>query len=150
MSLFSQLLAYATFFMFLALILYVIFGQITVRKLRKNPETKNVLGVEFASGWDIINVAQALSIPRSWSRKLEGSQLSSLYAKSECLRKYTTRFDKILGAVLYGLFTASGLTMIVLVALVYSIEKAVSLGSDEGQDYLLSTLPDLYLSRSWK
>lgn len=40
-------------------ILYVAFGQITVRKLRKTPATKDKLGVEFASGWDILNVAGA-------------------------------------------------------------------------------------------
>ena len=117
MSLFSQLLAFSAFFMFLALILYVIFGQVTVRKLRKNPDTKDALGIEFANGWDVINVAQALSIPRSWSKKLEGSPLSALYARSECLRKNTTRFDRILAAIFYWLFTVSGLTMIVLVAL---------------------------------
>ena len=46
---------------FVACILFVIFGQVTVRKLRKNPETKHELGLEFAGGWDILNVAQALS-----------------------------------------------------------------------------------------
>ncbi len=117
MSLFSQLLAFAAALMFLALILYVVFGQVTVRKLRKSPDTKNALGVEFASGWDIINVAQALAIPRSWSKKLENSPLSALYAKSECLRKNTTSFDRILAAVFYWLFTASGIIMIALVAL---------------------------------
>ncbi len=117
MSLFSQLLAFVAFFMLLALILYVIFGQVTVRKLRKNPDTKNALGVEFASGWDIINVAQALSIPRAWSRKLEGSPLSALYANSEYLHKNTTRFDRLLDAIFYWLFTFSGLAMIVLVIL---------------------------------
>jgi len=48
---------------FSSAILYVVFGQVTVRKLIKNPETKHELGVEFVSGWDIVNVAQALSIP---------------------------------------------------------------------------------------
>lgn len=117
MSLFSQLLAVTAIFMLFSLVLYVVFGQVTVRKLRKNPETKDVLGVEFASGWDIINVAQALAIPRSWSKKLEHSPLSSLYAKSECLRENTNRFDRVLAAIFYWAFTVSGIGMIVLVAL---------------------------------
>jgi hypothetical protein len=117
MSLFSQLLAVTAIFMLFSLILYVVFGQVTVRKLRKNPDTKNVLGVEFASGWDIINVAQALAIPRSWAKKLESSPLSSLYAKSEFLLKNTTRFDRILAVIFYWFFTVSGISMIVLVAL---------------------------------
>ena len=48
---------------FLTIVLYVIFGQVTVRELRKNPETKEKLGIEFVSGWDILNVAGALSTP---------------------------------------------------------------------------------------
>jgi len=99
---------------FITCILYVAFGQITVRRLRKNLKTKNVLGIEFASGWDIINVAQALSIPRSWSRKLEGSPLSLLYADSEILLQNTTKLDRVLGAVFYWLLTVSGLMMISL------------------------------------
>ena len=42
---------------FLTCILFVVFGQVTVRRLRKNPLTKEGLGIEFASGWDILNVA---------------------------------------------------------------------------------------------
>jgi len=64
-SLFSQMLAIVGICMFLTAILYVIFGQVTVKKLRKNPKTKDALGLEYVSGWDIINVAQALAIPRS-------------------------------------------------------------------------------------
>ena len=52
-------------------ILYVVFGQMTVRKLRKNPKTKDILGLEVISGWDIINVAQAFSLPRRWLLKIE-------------------------------------------------------------------------------
>lgn len=48
---------------FITSVLFVIFGQVTVRKLRKNPETRHELGIGFASGWDITNVAQALSLP---------------------------------------------------------------------------------------
>ena len=117
MTLFSQLLAFAASLMFLALILYVVFGQVTVRKLRKNQDTKNALGIEFASGWDIINAAQALAIPRAWSKKLENSPLSSFYAKSECLRENTTAFDRFLAIVFYWIFTCSGLMMIGLMVL---------------------------------
>ncbi|WDE01892.1 hypothetical protein SG35_015490 [Thalassomonas actiniarum] len=100
---------------FISMILYIIFGQVTVKRLRKNSETKNILGVEYASGWDIINVAQALSIPRSWRRKLETSSLSSLYANSEILYKHTTKIDRVLAAIFYWLLTLSGTIMILLV-----------------------------------
>lgn len=40
----------------------------------KNLATKDNLGIEFMGGWDIFNVAQALSLPRSWRKKsLRGS-----------------------------------------------------------------------------
>lgn len=103
--------------MLLALVLYVVFGQMTVRKLRKNPETKHVLGVEFASGWDIINVAQALAFPASWNRKLESSPLSFMHAKASKLHPYTNRFDRFLGGLLYWLLTLSTLAFVLLAAL---------------------------------
>lgn len=117
MTLYSQLLASASFLMILAAIFYVIFGQVTVRKLRKNPETKKELGFEYVSGWDIINVAQALALPRSWSRKLEKSPLSSMHASSDLLFKHTNKFDKILAIFFYWLFSFSGLCLITLVLL---------------------------------
>jgi hypothetical protein len=117
MSTFSQLLAIDALFMFATAILYVAFGQLSVRKLRKNPETKAALGIELASGWDIINVAQALSLPKAWRRKLENSPLSSIYADSDVLIKHTNKFDRILGAVFYWFLMVSGLAGCSLVLL---------------------------------
>ncbi len=117
MSLISQLSGIAALFMLLALILYVIFGQLTVRKLRKNPETKQDLGMEFASGWDILNVAGALAMPRWLNRKLRSTPLSFMYADADLLDKHTTLFDRVLAIIFYWLFTISGLSMIVLMLL---------------------------------
>lgn len=117
MSIFSQLLAFVFIFMFLACLLYVAFGQITVRKLRENPKTKDKLGVEFASGWDILNVAQAFAFPRSWSRKLEKSPLSSMHANTQVLVENTSKFDRCLGAVFYWLFMTSAVSGALLVLL---------------------------------
>ena len=117
MSLFSQLLAFISFFILLSCLLYVIFGQVTVRKLRKNPKTKHQLGMEYASGWDIINVAQALALPRSWSRKLEKSQLSFMHSNSELLFKNTSKFDHLLAKLFYWLLMISGLSGALLVLL---------------------------------
>ncbi|WDE02918.1 hypothetical protein SG34_015865 [Thalassomonas viridans] len=117
MSTFSQLLAVVAFLMFWVCILYVLFGQITVRKLRKNPKTKDALGMEYVSGWDIVNVASALAIPRSLSRKLEKGPLSYLYANSDLLFENTTKFDQLLGAIFYWLLIFTGLSGPVLVIL---------------------------------
>ncbi|MCG6202503.1 hypothetical protein [Psychromonas antarctica] len=91
-------------------VLYVAFGQLTVKKLRKNPKTKSALGLEYASGWDIINVAQALALPRSWSRKLEGSKLSFMYANATIVHSNTTKFDRVLGFTFYWLLISAGLS----------------------------------------
>lgn len=116
MSLFSKLLGIASAFTFLSLILYVFFGQTTVRKLRKNPNTKDALGTEFASGCDILNAAQALAIPKAWAQKLKNSPLSALYADVDVLYEHTTMFDKVLAFIFYWLFISStgGLIFLVL------------------------------------
>lgn len=113
----SYVFSIGLFGTFFSMVLYVVFGQITVRKLRKNEAIKNSLGLEVVSGWDIINVAQALAIPRAWSGKLESTPLSALYAKSECLRENTTRFDKLLAIIFYWSLTVSGISLISLVIL---------------------------------
>ena len=96
---------------FVVMILFVLFGQITVRKLRKNPVTKNELGMEFVSGWDIINVAQALAIPESISKKFSTGKLAFLHANAELLWKHTNKFDRFLAFTFYWLFMSSGLFM---------------------------------------
>ena len=119
MTLFSQLLGFNSLLMLLSLILYVIFGQVTVRRLRKNPNTRSALGVEFASGWDIINTAQALSLPLSFISRMEKSPLAGMYANSSLLKANTNQFDRVIARVFYWTFTISGLSMILLVVLYY-------------------------------
>lgn len=117
MILFSQLLAITFCFMLLAAVLYVLFGQVTVRKLRKNPATKHALGLEFVSGWDIINVAQALALPKAITNKLRAGQLGTLEADSNLLRQHTNPFDRALAAVFYWMLMTSGLGGSLLVLL---------------------------------
>ena len=101
-------------------ILYVLFGQITVRKLRKNPETKYELGIEFLSGWDILNVAQALTLPKAVARRIKRNSTSmglGFEADPDILYKHTTVFDRVLARVFYILFAFTGLAMILLIIL---------------------------------
>ena len=72
-----------------------------MRRLRKNHITKTALGTEFASGWDILNVAQALSLPKSWAKKLSNSPLSALYADVDVLYENTSKLDRLLAFILY-------------------------------------------------
>lgn len=93
----------------LSAVLYVVFGQVTVRKLRKNPNTKELLGMEFISGWDIINVAKAFSLPRNWMLKVEKSKFAFMNANSSTLFENTSIFDRVLGCIFYWTLTLSGL-----------------------------------------
>jgi hypothetical protein len=117
MSLFSKLLALGGIGIFISCILMVVFGQLTVRKLRKNPNTKGRLGVEFVSGYDIFNVASALSAPKWFRERASRSALSFLAADYQALYENTTLFDRILARVFWGISTASASIMILLVIL---------------------------------
>ena len=117
MSFELTLFAFSMAALFIAMILFVIFGQVTVRKLRKNPKTKDEHGIEFASGWDILNVAGALAMPRWLNRKLRNTPLSYLYANADILDKNTNTFDRILAALFYWMFVSSILALMALAIL---------------------------------
>jgi hypothetical protein len=117
MSTFSVLLAIGFIGLFIGCILFVVFGQITVRKLRKNPETKEHLGMEFTSGWDILNVAGALSTPLWLRNKFENSPLKFMSARYEVIYNHTSIFDRILGRTFWFFYMSSGLLIIALVFL---------------------------------
>lgn len=113
MSLPSKLLAFAVSLCLIASILYIAFGQITVRKLRKNPDTKHSLGVVFASGWDILNVAGALSAPKWLRDRYKKSSLAFLAADADVIYQHTNRFDRVLARIFYGCFILAGVSLIV-------------------------------------
>ncbi len=117
MSLFSKLLGLTMIACFITCILYVMFGQITVRKLRKNPATKDKLGVEFVSGWDILNVAGALSTPKWLRDKYAQSPLAFLNANYQVLYENTTLFDRVLARIFSVMFYTTGMAAVLLVSL---------------------------------
>jgi hypothetical protein len=117
MSLQSLLWAIVCFTSIIALILYVIFGQVTVRRLRKNPETKDSLGIEFISGWDILNVAEALALPKKYAQRRKKLAFGMLRADPDVLYKHTTRFDRILAKVFLIPFAFAGGFGVVLMLL---------------------------------
>jgi len=108
---FSTLLAIPFVVGLIACILFVIFGQVTVRKLRKNPETKYELGIEFTSGWDILNVAQALSLPAVLEKRLKNR---ALHANTDLLYKHTTIFDRVLAQMFFWSWMSSAFGLIIL------------------------------------
>lgn len=55
------------------LLLLGIFVLVTVRPLRRHPETRGCLGFHILPGSDALNVAEALSWPRWVTRKLDAA-----------------------------------------------------------------------------
>ena len=90
-------------------ILFVVFGQVTVRKLRKNPATRDLLGIQFVSGWDIANAARALSFPRAFARRADRGPLAALHANSEALYSHTTPLDRFLARAHFWSLSFAGL-----------------------------------------
>ncbi|MCL7421812.1 MAG: hypothetical protein M8364_12995 [Methylobacter sp.] len=117
MSLSSQLFAFGLAGALFSWILYVLFGQLTVRKLRKNPAMKGKLGLELVSGYDIFNVASALSAPKWFRDRASRSTLSFLAADYQALYENTTLFDRIFARVFWGGFLASHSFMLLLMIL---------------------------------
>lgn len=107
MSIMSQAMGWAALLMVISAALLVLFGQITVRKLRKNPETKDNLGISLASGWDIINVASALCAPKCYRERVKKSPMAAFSADYDLLYKHTTLFDRILGRAFWSLAVGS-------------------------------------------
>lgn len=98
-------------------IVLIAFGQITVRKLRRNPQTRGRLGLEFMSGWDIMNVSAALNRPEWLSRRIDNGPWAAMHANSALMRRHTTRLDRVLArAHLYSLcFAAAWVAAIIVV-----------------------------------
>lgn len=95
---------------FLSMVLYVVVGQITVRRLRKNPEIRRLLGMELASGWDILNVAGALSRPKCFSEMVRNSPLSFLAADERPLYANTNIVERCIARVFFWSWITSGMT----------------------------------------
>jgi len=99
-------------------ILYVLFGQITVRKLRKNPATKHALGIALISGWDIVNAATVLALPRVYAQKMKKRPKTGvLHANVDLLYKHTTVFDRVLARLFYWSWMFIGSSMVILIIL---------------------------------
>lgn len=96
--------------LFLSMILYVVLGQITVRRLRKNPEIRRLLGMELASGWDILNVAGALSRPKCFSEMIRNSPLSFMAADERPLYANTNIAERCIARVFFWSWIISCVT----------------------------------------
>ena len=99
-------------------ILFVLFGEVTVRRLRKNQQTKDVLGVEFVSGADTVNVAIALSLPLSlYNRLFRRKNLYFTNADAVKIYAFTNRFDRFMARLFFWSYLTTVLAIISTVVL---------------------------------
>lgn len=117
MTLSSKLGFLAFLLLFAAMVLFVVVGQVTVRRLRKNPEVRDALGAELSSGWDILNVAGALSRPKWFSEMMRRSPLSSMAADERVLYKHTNVIERILARMFFWSWVISALSLLLLAVL---------------------------------
>ena len=97
-----RLFAWAVFLSFVLWgILFVVFGEVTVRRLRKDLQVRRQMGYEFFPGWDIVNVAVALSWPRRIMRWLDSRAVLGLHAHSETMYRHTSGLDRFLARAFY-------------------------------------------------
>ena len=114
---FSALLGICVLFIFIGWILFILFGETTVRRLRKNPETRDKLGLEFASGWDIFNVAGAMCRPQWLSKRIRRSTISFTAADERPIYENTNWFDRLLGRTMFIMMMGAVSVMLVIIAL---------------------------------
>ncbi len=101
-------------------ILYVVFGQVTERKLRRNPATRHCLGVELPYSGEIGNVAQAFGWPSWLQQRAERGGLSFMVAQSRILRQHTTRLDRALARACFWSVMLSG-TLVLISCLIVKL-----------------------------
>ena len=83
------------------IILFAVFGAVTVRRLRRHPEVREKMGYEFFPGCGIVNVAVALSWPRRIMHWLDTRAVLGLHANSETMYRHTSGLDRVLARAFY-------------------------------------------------
>jgi len=116
---FSFFLAIAVTMAVIAWVLLLILGLSTMRKLKKNPRTRDQLGINLIWGWQTINVAQAVTLPRSWMQKLRDRVDGSKFANHELLHIHTTMLDRLLLRLFFIIFSVSGVSIVLLTTFDY-------------------------------
>lgn len=93
---------------------YGLFSLVTVRKLLRNPATRDALGIPIIlTGGYTGNVAQAFGCPQVLLRITARGPLRVLDADRELVLQHTNRLDGILGRLCFWIFMLAGTATIV-------------------------------------
>jgi len=77
-------------------ILFFIINIKTVRRLRKNPVTRDELGFHLFWGWYALNISLALFVSEKKMIKRKNHSDGYLFANQKLVQQYTTPFEKII------------------------------------------------------
>jgi len=106
-------------------ILFFIINIKTVRRLRKNPITRDELGFHLFWGWYAITISQALFFSKEWTTKRRNRPNGYMFANKDLVEQYTTPFEKITCKlmIILGFFAlASLLIFMILDAVTFLID----------------------------
>ncbi len=95
----------------LAWILFFFINIKIVRRLKKNPITKDAMGFHLIWGWYALNISEALFFSREWVTKRRGCSHGFMFADYELIHQYTTPFEKLICKtfVILGLSSVIGI-----------------------------------------
>ncbi len=110
------LIVYSVIFssMIVSWILFFIINIKTVRRLRKNPITKNELGFHLFWGWYALNISETLLFSKEWTIRRRNSSNGYMFANYDLVHQYTTPFEKVICklCIILSLFSVLGLLTI--------------------------------------
>lgn len=92
--------------------LFFAFALLTVRRLRKDPRTRDLLGLEFFPGGAVLNVSRALAVSRKFARRCDHGGWSDLHANSEAIYAATARWERVLGRAQFWSHCLAALTTV--------------------------------------
>lgn len=81
---------------------FALLRLITVRRLLRDPQTRNRLGLDIFPGWQTLNVATTLSWPRAAGRYFDSRPLAMFRAHSQTVYAHTNLLDRCLARLCYG------------------------------------------------
>ncbi len=102
-----------------AWILFFIINLKIVRRLRKNPITKDELGFHLFWGWYALNISEALFFSKKWMTKRRSRPHGYMFANFNLVHQYTTPFEK----VICKLFVILGLLSIVSLLIIGFLDQ---------------------------
>ncbi|VAW86245.1 hypothetical protein MNBD_GAMMA17-1010 [hydrothermal vent metagenome] len=100
----------------MAWILFLFINIKTVRRLRKNPITRDELGFHLVWGWYAITISLTLFVSKERMAKRRSYSDGFLFANQDLMAQYTTPFEKVICKLMASLVLFVLVCMFLLIA----------------------------------